>query len=113
MAGGGILKDTSPLSPIRGNSPVTIIDAATLTQVRLYTSVGAEINYGDLLFTPNQDPFAQLDVKQKAHDGDVFSEIDEYPANHIASMLENVSQEINASSSTQAVEPPVAEGVVS
>ncbi|GAA0158560.1 hypothetical protein LIER_38683 [Lithospermum erythrorhizon] len=64
---------------------MTILDATTLAQVQLYTYVGAEIKYGDLLFTPNQDLFAHLDLKQEAHDDDVFCEIDEYPANPVAS----------------------------
>ncbi|GAA0160135.1 hypothetical protein LIER_16758 [Lithospermum erythrorhizon] len=83
MAGDGILKYTPPSSPNRENSSVHTIDPTTLTQVRLYTFVGAEVRYGNSVFTPYSDPFATLTLKQEdAHD-DIFEEIDDYPSNPI------------------------------
>ncbi|GAA0172568.1 hypothetical protein LIER_26369 [Lithospermum erythrorhizon] len=81
MAGGGILRDTPSPPPTNGESPIRIVNAATLNQVRFYTSVGAEVLYGDLGFTPYQDPFANMALKQEEENDDVFREINNYPAN--------------------------------
>ncbi|GAA0146461.1 hypothetical protein LIER_06407 [Lithospermum erythrorhizon] len=59
-----------------------VIDATTLQKVGLYISEGTEVQYGDLVFMPYQDPFANIAPKQEASE-DIFREIDEYPASQI------------------------------
>ncbi|GAA0153590.1 hypothetical protein LIER_37702 [Lithospermum erythrorhizon] len=111
MTGDGILKDTPLSSPTREPSPVRVIDTTTLNRVRIYTSVGAEVIYGGLLFTPYQDPFANVALKQEAND-DIFRKIDDYPADPVAPISTSASQELPASSSNQSTKPS-AEGAVS
>ncbi|GAA0142037.1 hypothetical protein LIER_35505 [Lithospermum erythrorhizon] len=85
LTGGGILKDTPRSSPNRENSLLHMIDASTLHQVRLYTSVGAKVRVENLVFTPYSDPFAPLVLKQEETHDDVIEEIDNYPSNALAS----------------------------
>ncbi|GAA0170036.1 hypothetical protein LIER_24386 [Lithospermum erythrorhizon] len=87
MAGGGILKNTPPSSPNRENSPIHTVDANKLNQVRLYTSVGAEVRIENLDFTPYSDPFATVALKQEETHDDIFEEIDNYPSNRIAPQI--------------------------
>ncbi|GAA0152094.1 hypothetical protein LIER_37419 [Lithospermum erythrorhizon] len=92
-----------PPSPTRENSATVVVDAGTLNQVRFYTSVGAEVRYGNLLFTPYFDPFATVVLKQEATHGDIFQEIDNYPSNTLAPVTTTMGQELPAGSSHQAV----------
>ncbi|GAA0153261.1 hypothetical protein LIER_11545 [Lithospermum erythrorhizon] len=109
MADGLILKDTPHSSPNRENSPVHMIDASTLNQVRLYTSVGAKVRVENLAFTPYSDPFAVVVLKQEERHDDIFEEIDNYPSNTFAPTAA-LSQDLSTGSSNRAVENPV-EGV--
>ncbi|GAA0165419.1 hypothetical protein LIER_20826 [Lithospermum erythrorhizon] len=104
MADGGIVRDTPSLSSTHGPSPIRVIDATTLNQVRLFTFVGAEVKYGDLLFTPYQDPFTNVAFKQEVND-DIFHEIDNYPT-PVSTIAD---QELPVSSSTQAIEGVIAQ----
>ncbi|GAA0158104.1 hypothetical protein LIER_15214 [Lithospermum erythrorhizon] len=52
-----------------------------LSQVRLYTFVGAEIKYGNLIFPPHSDPFETIFLKQEQTQDDIFAKIDNYPSN--------------------------------
>ncbi|GAA0175031.1 hypothetical protein LIER_28289 [Lithospermum erythrorhizon] len=81
-----------------------VIDAITLHQVRLYTLVGAEVQYGDLVFTPYQDPFAYVPLKHEEVNDDVFTEIDEYPASQTTPTIAitDENQTFPTSSSTPA-----------
>ncbi|GAA0152372.1 hypothetical protein LIER_10873 [Lithospermum erythrorhizon] len=72
MAGGGIRRYTLSPSSTREPSPVRVINAATLNQVRLYTFVAAEVKYDDLLFTPYQDPFANVALKHEEANEEIF-----------------------------------------
>ncbi|GAA0138899.1 hypothetical protein LIER_00555 [Lithospermum erythrorhizon] len=44
----------------RPDSPVTVMDVETLAFFRLWTSVGAEVTYGNLTFSQTHDPFANI-----------------------------------------------------
>ncbi|GAA0155107.1 hypothetical protein LIER_12916 [Lithospermum erythrorhizon] len=44
---------------------VTVIDLEILASFRLWTSVGAEITYGDLIFSQDHDPFANIVIPQE------------------------------------------------
>ncbi|GAA0185385.1 hypothetical protein LIER_32673 [Lithospermum erythrorhizon] len=47
---------TSNIQPPRPSSLVTVMDPELLGFFRLFTSVGAEITYGDLTFSTTSDP---------------------------------------------------------
>ncbi|GAA0159685.1 hypothetical protein LIER_16403 [Lithospermum erythrorhizon] len=72
--------------------------------VRLYTSVGTEVQYGDLVFTPYLNPFANVLLKQEEANDNIYREIDDYPANQHASLADaEDNQSLPATSSTPAV----------
>ncbi|GAA0146338.1 hypothetical protein LIER_06320 [Lithospermum erythrorhizon] len=50
--------------PGRPDSPVMIIDPETIAFVRLYTTVGDEVIYGNLIFSRDHDPFANVAIPQ-------------------------------------------------
>ncbi|GAA0148404.1 hypothetical protein LIER_07857 [Lithospermum erythrorhizon] len=55
----------APISTGRSDPQVTVIDPETLAFFRLWTTVGAEITYGDLIFSPTQDPFSNIVLPQE------------------------------------------------
>ncbi|GAA0145629.1 hypothetical protein LIER_05782 [Lithospermum erythrorhizon] len=109
MTGGGILRETPSPPATRRESPVRIIDAVTLNHVQLYTSMGAEVQYGDLVFTPYQDPFANVALKQGEANNYVFEEIDNYPVNSVAPVSTDADQVLHAGFSTRTVVPSFTE----
>ncbi|GAA0154616.1 hypothetical protein LIER_12548 [Lithospermum erythrorhizon] len=49
----------------RPPSPATVMDPELLGFFRLFTSVGAEIIYGDITFSATCDPLAYIDIPQE------------------------------------------------
>ncbi|GAA0174506.1 hypothetical protein LIER_41729 [Lithospermum erythrorhizon] len=72
----------------------------------------ADVQYGNLIFTPYFDPFATVALKQEETHGDIFEEIDNYPSNLVTSVPADANQTHPAGSSNQAVEPPAEGGVL-
>ncbi|GAA0154237.1 hypothetical protein LIER_37829 [Lithospermum erythrorhizon] len=46
------------------DSPITVMDPQTLSLFRLYIAVGLEVTYGNMTFSRDQDPFANIAIPQ-------------------------------------------------
>ncbi|GAA0171998.1 hypothetical protein LIER_41260 [Lithospermum erythrorhizon] len=56
---------TNPVPLQRSDPQVMVIEPETLAFFRLWTSVGAEITYGDLTFSQDHDPFGNIMIPQE------------------------------------------------